>query len=275
MSTNLLGIGQFSRMSRMTVKALRYYDEQGVLKPAYIDSASGYRYYSTAQLAEANMIRNLRSLEFSLEDIKRFLGETDTGVRHALLEAHRGKIENRLEQYKSIITTIEKTIEGKEEIMEAKMEIKELAGQPIVSLRFKTSLPNIGESLGRVFASIFAYLGKTVETPAGPPFAIYHDEEFKEEDMDIEVCASTSTLLTGEGEVKSRELSGVTVASTLHMGPYDDSGEVWQALFAWLTEQGYRPSGPPREIFFVGPQPGKDSSEYRSEFLYPVTANET
>lgn len=102
-----------------------------------------------------------------------------------------------------------------------------------------TQPPLIGESFGRVFGSIFAYLGKMVETPAGPPFAIYHDEEFKEEDIDIEVCASTSTLLTGEGEVKSRELSGVTVASTLHMGPYDDSGEVWQALFVWLTEQGY------------------------------------
>ena len=59
------------------------------------------------------------------------------------------------------------------------------------------------------------------------------------------------------------------------MGPYDDSGEVWQALFIWLTEQGYRPSGPPREVFLVGPQLGKDPSEYRSEILYPVTANET
>lgn len=262
-------------MSRVTVKALRHYDEQGILKPAYIDWTSNYRYYNSAQLAEANMIRNLRSLEFSIEDIKRFLRETDTGVRHALLDAQRRKIENRLKQYNSIIRSIEETLEGKEKIMETKMEIKELASQPIVSVRFNTSLPNIGESFSRVFGSIFAYLGKMIEPPAGPPFAIYHDEEFKEEDMDIEVCVPTSKLLAAEGEVKSRVLPGVTVASTLHMGSYDDAGKLWQTLFMWLTKQGYRPSEPPREVFLVGPQPGKDPSEYRSEFFYPVTADET
>lgn len=273
MLANLLSIGQFSRMSRITVKALRLYDEQGILKPAYIDLTSNYRYYSSAQLAEASMIRNLRSLEFSLEDIKRFLGETDTAVRHALLEAHRRKIEDRLKQYNSMIQSIEETLEGKEKIME--MEIKELASQPIVSVRFKTSLPAIGESFGRVFSSIFTYLGKMVEAPAGPPFAIYYDEEFKEEDMDIEVCVPTSKLLAAEGEVGSSVLPSVTIASTLHMGPYDDAGKLWQALFIWLTKQGYRLSGPPREVFIVGPQPGKDPSEYRSEFLYPVIADET
>ncbi|MBU4194236.1 MAG: MerR family transcriptional regulator [Actinobacteria bacterium] len=270
MKNGLFSIGDFSRMCRLTVKALRLYDEQGIFKPGHVDPASGYRYYSSAQLAEADLIRLLRSLELPLEDIRRFVREDDPGRRNALLEEHRHAIEERAEGYRSIASSIERLLEEEEDVMEMKVEIKELAGQPVLGVRFKTDMSEVGCHLGKSYGALFAYLGKTGESPAGPPFGLYHDGEYKEEDADVEACVSTAKLLPGEGDVKGYELSGAKVASTLHMGPFEQIGDTYRELMLWISEQGYRPSKPCREIYLVGPEQSDDPADYRTEVQCPI-----
>ena len=138
MRRDLYSIGEFSMVSKMSIKTLRFYDEQGLFKPGYIDPNSGYRYYSSAQLAEANLIRLLRSLELPLEEIQLFLRESDPGKRKAFLEKHHRHMEKRLEEYQSIIYSIERLIDEKESDMERNVEIKELADQVVLGVRFHT-----------------------------------------------------------------------------------------------------------------------------------------
>jgi len=270
MRRNLFGIGDFSRMSRLSVKALRLYDEQGIFRPGYTDPQSGYRYYSSAQLAEANLIRMLRSLELSLEDIRVFLRERESGRRAVILERHRKEMEQRLAQYSSIVAAIERLAEGKGDTMERKIETKELADQPVVSTRFKTSTAKIGEDFGKAFGALFGYLGKTGVQLAGPPFVLYHDEEFREEDMDVELCVPVADEVPGEGEVTGRVVPGGKVASTMHAGPYDEVGPAWQDLMLWISEKGYRPAGAGREIYLVGPEQARDPADYRTEVVCPI-----
>ena len=151
MRRDLMSIGEFSMLSRISVKALRFYDEQGLLRPGHTDSRSGYRYYSSAQLPEANMIRLLRSLEFGLEDIQVFLKQQGISTRRRLLEKHRQKMENRLENYRSIILSIERLIEGKENDMERNVELKEIADQKVLGIHFHTSMEKIEEDIGKAF----------------------------------------------------------------------------------------------------------------------------
>jgi effector-binding domain-containing protein len=131
-------------------------------------------------------------------------------------------------------------------------------------------MSEIGRSIGEAYGKLFEYLGRTGEFPAGPPFCLYHDEEYKEEGADVEACVPTAQLLPGEGEVKSSELPGGKMASTLHMGPFDRIGEAYRDLMLWITEQGYSPAAPCREVYLVGPEQTDDPGEYRTEILCPV-----
>ncbi|MBU4178851.1 MAG: GyrI-like domain-containing protein, partial [Actinobacteria bacterium] len=77
-------------------------------------------------------------------------------------------------------------------------------------------------------------------------------------------------IILRNGNVKGYELSGAKVASTLHMGPYEQIGGTYQELMLWISEQGYRPSVPCREVYLVGPEQSDDPAEYRTEVQCPI-----
>jgi len=270
MRSDLFSIGEFSMVSRMSVKTLRFYDDRGLLKPGHIDSKSGYRYYSSAQLPEANLIRLLRSLELPLEEIKQFLRERDPERRKTLLEGHRRIMEERVEEYLSILTSIERITGGESEDMERRVETKELASQNMLGIRFHTTYENLSDNIGRAYMELFTHLGELGEYPSGPPFTLYHGEEFDESDIDMEVCVPVNRVLPGKERIEWRELPGGLMASTLHMGPYHEVAEAYQALDLWVKEHGYSYAGPAREIYLVNPDMVEDDADLRTEIIFPI-----
>jgi DNA-binding transcriptional MerR regulator len=108
---NLLPIGRFSKVCRLTVKALRHYDELGLLRPAGVDPESGYRYYSVSQAAEAERIRLLRSLEMPLEEIRERLCERDPAAARVRLERHRQRLEQQLAEQQQALAFLRRLIE--------------------------------------------------------------------------------------------------------------------------------------------------------------------
>ena len=105
------------------------------------------------------------------------------------------------------------------------MELKELADQPVLGVRRRIRMAEIGEEIGRAYMAIFGYLGDTGGFPAGPPFTLYYDEEYKEEDMDVQFCVPVSRRMAGKGEVAGMELEGGRMASTLHVGSFEAVGK--------------------------------------------------
>jgi effector-binding domain-containing protein len=270
MKSDLFSIGEFSRVSKMSVKTLRFYDERGLLKPAYIDAKSGYRYYSSAQLTEANLIRLLRSLELNLGDTRLFLRERDPQKQRALLEAHMREMKRKLDGYRSIVSSIERLVEGKDNGVDRKVGLKEAADQKILGVRYHTIYELLGESIGQAMGDVFAYLNEMGEFPAGPPFCIYYGEEWDEKDIDMEVCVPVLRLLDGGERVAGRRLPGGEMASVLHMGPYHEIAESYQAIDLWAKEHGYGYAGPPREIYLVGPDQVEDEADLRTEIMFPI-----
>jgi effector-binding domain-containing protein len=275
MISDFFSIGEFSRVSKMSVKTLRFYDERGLLKPGHINSKSGYRYYSSAQLAEANLIRLLRSLELPLEDIQLFLRERDPDAQRALLESHREGLERRLEEYRSIVSSIERLVAAGGKELRRQVGLKELAAQFILGVRFNTTYTKLSDSIGLAFGDIFALLGEKGEFPAGPPLGIYYGEEWDESDIEMELCVPVIRPMGGRDRVNGRELPGGLVASTLHMGPYHEVAEAYQALDLWVKERGYGYAGPPREVYLVGPDQVDDEADLRTEVMFPVQEFET
>ncbi len=266
---SMISIGEFARLSRLTVKALRHYDEQGIMKP-YVDPESGYRYYTTAQLRDARLIALLRSLEVPLPEVRILVHLRDPEQLQQALREHRAAIETRIAGYGSILSRLDSLIEGEEEIMAEEIEIKEVTAQPVLSVRARVPLADISEFLGGAFGEMFPYLFQMGARPAGPPLTIYYDPEFSAAGMDMEVCVPVDRVLEPSGRVGSRVLEGGRMASIMHAGPYEEVGRAYEALGAYLADQGLEGAGPPREIYVVGPEAGRDPAEYRTEVMWPV-----
>src|SRR5512134_3201567 len=108
---NLLPIGRFSKMTRLSVKALRHYDELGLLVPAVVDSFSGYRYYTYSQANRAEAVRILRGLDMPLDQVRELLESDDPDVTRKHLELHRANLRDRRERHDRMLSFIERLIE--------------------------------------------------------------------------------------------------------------------------------------------------------------------
>ena len=262
-------IGRFSQVCRLTVRALRHYDELGLLKPLMVDSDSGYRYYSLEQAPDAERIRLLRSLGLPLEDVAALVRAQDPEDVRAGLQRHRARIETQIRESQSILASLNRLIDREEPLMTYQVTVKELPPQPVVSVHLH-GLENIGQVMGPTLGRLFGYVAESGASPAGPPFCIYHDAEAMSEDMAFDVCVPTGRLLSPTDDIDAYELPGGRAAATLHVGPYTDVGGAYQALMGWIQAHGHETAGPPREIYLSDPNQVDDPSQLRTEVLWPI-----
>ena len=268
----MLKIGDFSKLARVTVKALRYYDELGLLKPVSVDQFTGYRYYSAAQLTQLYRIIAMKDMGLSLEEISRVLKD-NVSIAHILdllhikQEEQKQKLEvetERLRRVEEWLVQVEK--EGK--MPDYEIVIKKIAPQKVVSIR--QIMPNYSAT-GQLFQKIAPYVYRSGSQMTGPPMLMMYDEGFKEKDVDLEVAFPIAKDVPSKGEFKCYELPGYEqMAATIHKGTYDSIGSAYIALGKWIETNGYQIIGPCREIYFTDPRSGTLPSEYVTEIQFPV-----
>jgi effector-binding domain-containing protein len=147
---------------------------------------------------------------------------------------------------------------------------KDLPDQPVLGMRFKTKLANIGGDIGKGYAAIFGYMGKVGAAPAGPPMALYFHMDMTADDIDMELCVPVEREAAGEGDVRGHVLPGGRAASTLYKGPYDGVGPAYEALFAYMKDNSLSPAGPSRELYLTDPSQVENPADNLTEVLFPV-----
>jgi effector-binding domain-containing protein len=267
---NLIPIGRFSRMTRLSVKALRHYDELGLLEPAWVDPSSGYRYFRFGQANHAEAIRVLRSLDMPLGDIAEVLAVDDPDVAAKVLERRRGRLAEALERQGRMLAFLERLIERKEGIVPYEVVVKEVPAQRVATIRRHTSLAVIGKDVTEGFTEILAAVGRAGAGPVGPLFLVMHDVIDEETDGDVELCVPVAQPFQGGGEVRVADLPGGTVASTIHRGPYDEIGPAYHTITGWIQEHGHEFAGPSREVYVTEPQKTPDPADYVTEIQFPI-----
>ena len=153
--------------------------------------------------------------------------------------------------------------------MAYEIEIREAGPQPVLSIRVTTTLAEISSVLGGLYQEVFGYAGSIGVAPSGPPFARYHSVEAGEADLDAGVPVSQP--VEGKGRVVAGELTGGRVAVTWHIGPYDTIAGAYDALQAWMKEQGVEPAGPSWEVYWTDPNEVQDPSQWKTEVIWPIT----
>jgi effector-binding domain-containing protein len=264
-------IGEFSRFSQVTVKALRYYDEIGLLKPAEVDPFTGYRYYSARQLPRLHRILALKDLGLSLEQIGDLIeGNLSSDQIRGMLRLKQSEIRQQVEEEQARLARVEqrlRLIEQEESMPTQEVVIKKVPAQAIASVRDNVPVTGIPQ----LFGELFGYLGQRGVGPAGPPIGIYYDEEFREGPIDVEIAAPITGSVPEGDRVKVRELPAVEqVASIIHEGAYETVGGTYSQLLQWIEANGYRLAGPIREVYMQGPEPGRDPSDYVTDVQLPV-----
>jgi DNA-binding transcriptional MerR regulator len=101
---NMISIGRFSKLSALTVRSLRLYDEMDVLTPAFIDPDTNYRFYSLDQVPTAQQIRALREMGLSLPNIQQVL-QTPNNAKEQLI-VHRRELLGKVEALESILNVL-------------------------------------------------------------------------------------------------------------------------------------------------------------------------
>jgi len=251
---NLVPIGRFSKMTRLSVKALRLYDEIGLLAPAHVDRSSGYRYYDLGQANRAEAVRILRSVDMPLDEIREILEIEDPELVHKQLVAHRERLAEQLAIQERMLAYLESLIQREGGIMPYEVEVIETEPQTVAAVKVHTSLKKIGDDIGAGFGAVVQAMGASGLEPAGAPLIVYHDVIDEETDGDVEICVPVTSAMPAAGEVYTRELEGGTMASTMHHGPYSEIAPAYHTVTGWISEHGHEITGPPREVYLNDPQ---------------------
>ncbi len=248
----MFSIGEFSKITGLTVKTLRFYHDKNLLIPALVDDQTGYRYYDARQIDKARIIAQLRSLEFTLEQIGAILAESeDEADILDFLETQRTLLEERMRQYRGIVTSLESILRNEREARMTmhkstfEVEEKRVDTQLIAGVRMKGRYSECGKG----FAQIGKALGRYI---SGKCFLLHYDCEYREEDADFEACMPLRKDNAVAG-IDVRELPGGRCVSLMHKGPYPELGRSYAKVLAYIKEKGYEIVMPTREIYWKGP----------------------
>jgi DNA-binding transcriptional MerR regulator len=265
----VLKIGEFSRLTQVSIKTLRHYDQVGLLKPAAVSPESGYRYYSANQLPRLYRILALKDLGFPLDKIGEALEERITpDVLRGMLMLRRVEQETRVHEESERLARIGaqlKLIES-EGVVAGDVVLKHLAPQWIASIR---DVISTHRAIGGLFEKLYHALESLASESMG--VALWHDLEYKDRDLDVEVGVYLNQPVQACEQISTHQLSGVIAASTIHHGAFSRIGEAYRTLLRWLEANQYRPSGPTRELFLrVAVPVSREDESNITEIQVPV-----
>lgn len=269
----MLKIGDFSKLSRISIRMLRHYDQLGLLVPESVDGATGYRYYSEAQLPLAGRIQALKNLGFGLQIIAEILGKyEDAQQMEQFLIAKKREIEEQEKIVQERLRLLDSTIEwlrkdGK--IMGYDVSLKTLPKRYVASVR--QVIPAY-EQEGMLWGIMMKETAAMNVQDANPSYAlsIYHDGEFKEKDVDVEVQKCVTGTYQDTEHVKFKEMPSAEIASATYKGTYNQITQVNEAVAKWVADNGYEFAGLSFCIYHVGPYDTQNQEEYVTEVCYPV-----
>ncbi|WP_152395920.1 MerR family transcriptional regulator [Paenibacillus guangzhouensis] len=266
-------ISRFSQLCKMSARMLRHYDKEELLKPEHVDTTNGYRYYGKSQLETALRIKKLREYRFSLPEIRTILQTSDLESVTGLMHSKIRELSHEMNQYKQIIAEMQEMIDHKVDLTPGERRSYDiLLGMRneihVLSQRVQMNIDHMDEYID----SLYEQAEKRLIHLLGTPSAIFFDEEYTPDHSDIELMIP---IVQRHGEETScdweiKTLPQEFVATTLHIGSYDDIGYAHLALEEWIDSNCYILHGPPYETYLKGSECDCPVEEYVTQVCFPV-----
>jgi DNA-binding transcriptional MerR regulator len=263
-----LAIGDFSRMTHLSVKALRHYHDVGLLTPAEIDPATGYRFYEPGQLPTAQVIRRFRDLGMPLGEIKEVLQAPDVAARNAVIVAHLQRMESQLAVTQSVVASLRSLLERPPAPIA--VEHRSVGPARALAIRGPVSLPDLDPWLDAAQRELDAALAEAAVPPAGPRGALYPAELFQLGTGEVVAYVPVSDEVRSGGRARMLELPPAELAVAVHQGTVADLDLTYAALGTYVAEREIGVDGPIREHYLVTAFETDDESRHVTEVCWPV-----
>jgi effector-binding domain-containing protein len=270
----MLTIGEYSRLTQVPAKTLRYYDEIGLFKPTRVDPSTGYRFYSVEQLPELYRILSLKELgltlkqicdvlsaKLSVEQLRGMLRLKEAQLKEMIeVEQRRlSYVENKIEQLES-----DHTLEPYDVILKEVPDLHVALARTIVPQK-----STLADTLHDLFHRVLNFLNEKDITPISHGFTVYFDDEYRETQIDVGAAFPIAASVAGTKEVTITTLSAELMASVVHKGPLEKMEHAYIALLRWIEGNGYQIIGASREIALQY-DPFGNPETYVTEIQFPV-----
>ena len=259
----VLAIGEFSRLTHLSVRTLRRYHDAGLLEPATVDDATGYRYYSADQIPTAQVIHRLRQLDVPLPDVQRILRAPDPRARAGLVADHLHRLESELDRTRAAVASLRRLL--RPEPARLDVELRAVPAATVAAVEDDVS----HDQVLSWYAGAMAELDAVVGEPTGVPGGLYDNALFEDGRGHLLVYRPTADP-PHSGRVHPVTLPAVELAVTTHVGEHDDIDVTYGELGAWVVANALAVAGPVREHYLVGPRDTAEPRAWRTEIGWPV-----
>ena len=265
----MLKIGEFARLSQVSMKTLRHYDTLGLLRPSRIDLENGYRLYDMEQLADMMRIQALKDCGFALEEIVQLLQTHDVKAIESLLSqriaAQEAVVAEEQARLQRLIARL-KLLSSAEHSPHYDVALKRT--EPLTLVGLRRCIPS-REDIGALAETVLAHFERQALVPMGSPVHVYFEVE--SDHIDLFVGAPVIALPAAIADLTcERFTGGEQVACVVHRGDYAAISQAYVALHLWLATSGYHLSGPCREIYHRNPNHTTDTDSYLTEIQLPI-----
>lgn len=259
-------IGEFSELSKTTIKTLLYYEKEELLIPAFVDPETGYRFYETNQLPELAKIISLRQMGLSINNIKSILKGDNL---EQILKSRKQELETEISLYTSQLLQINNLLEGKD--MKHEVVLKEL---PSYIVYYKEGvIKDFSEIVKFILQSAGECKSTNPNIKCVEPdycYVSYLDGEYKETNIKIRYAQAVTEMGTPNETIKFEKLNPVKAACIYHKGAYDNLRESYSYLIKWVEENGYEIAEPIRERYIDGMWNKGSEEEWLTEIQIPI-----
>jgi DNA-binding transcriptional MerR regulator len=240
-------IGDFSRLARVTIKTLHHYDEAGLLQPTHVDRQSGYRYYDASQLQALHRILLLKDLGFSLEHIRHLL-HADAESLAATLEIRQQELAESIAADQARLRRLEalrRTLDQRGSASSPPVLLRDSPAIEVYSVRER--VPHLGARMQTLFEQAESVVAAERARSPASPFTIFHDPDYREQDVDVEICIPVKHRVAKLGTHILQRCDAS--ASVTYRGPYEQTPVAYAQLLEWMNRSGMRLAGPLREVY--------------------------
>lgn len=267
-------IGNFSRLSQVSVKALRFYDEVGLLKPTFVDGATGYRYYSANLLPRLNRILVFKELGFSLDEIAPLLaGELPVSEVQEMLRVKRAELKDNIDREQARLAQVEMWLgkmEQESRVPDYEIALRQVAPQLVAAVR--KSLASYDEA-----AELFIELKRHLKNynAHGQHAAVWYTCSGQAELIDCEAVVFLNRPVPDSKRIAVYELPASVNACVIHQGSDETINQAYLAAHSWIKTHGYAIAGPLCELYWQGSVDSSNDGFGVTEIRYPILKLQT
>ncbi|MFF0378571.1 MerR family transcriptional regulator [Actinoplanes missouriensis] len=270
----LLTVGEFARLTHLTVKALRHYHDVGVLEPAWIDPSTSYRYYTAEQVEPAQLVRRLREVRMPVDGVRRVVSAADPAARDAMIAAHLDVLRQELTATAAAVGSLRALLTGSSA---GELTFRQAGEEQCLMIDGDVDQDSLTPWCAMAYPLLYEVAGRWGLTPAGPAGALYAFEWFQ---AGGPVTAFLPVAAPPDGERVARPdgggvrwgvLPAQALAVAVHAGPCRDLDQTYGVLGRQVLERGVGASGPVRELYLVTSADTDDPARLRTEVCWPVT----